>query len=144
MNTYRVQLKRIVSCTPQRAFQLWTDAELMAKWFCPPDSKLRLTTHPEEGGSYRFEIETPTGDVLGCSGAYVVVDPPGHLAFTWKWDESSFEPGVSEVDLRFVAVDGGTELVLTHTKLASEFSEGRHAQGWIPVLTRFEAFAANG
>jgi len=139
VNTYQVQLKRVVPCAPERAFELWTDPSLVAKWFGPPNGRMTLDMNAQTNGTYRFDVVMDDGLFFGCSGAYTHFERPHHLAFTWQWDESSFDSGVSEVDIQFLPVESGTELILTHKKLAGDISEQRHTQGWLACLDRLEA-----
>ena len=137
--THQVQLRRTVKCSPEKAFEAWTDPEIMFKWFMPPGMGLKLNLDAREGGTYRFEVQRGPDDEFGCSGSYTVFEPPSRLAFTWHWDESSFDTGVSLVEIEFNPVPEGTELVLTHSKLQSEVSEVRHTEGWTALLDRFQS-----
>lgn len=142
--TFQIQLKRTLPVSPERAFALWTDTKLVAQWFCPPGSRLEMSQDVKVGGKHRFEVHEPDGsDYFGCEGEYTVVDPPRRLEFTWKWDESSFDTGVSLVDIEFIPVESGTELILTHTKLASTVSEERHTYGWDAALGRLASYLEN-
>ncbi len=67
-----------------------------------------------------------------CRWARVLAfDPPARLVFSWDigptWQIESDPERTSEVEVRFVAVDGGTRVELEHRHL------DRHGPGWESV-----------
>jgi len=136
--SFQATITRVVKCTPERAFDLWTKPELISKWFCPKEMPSEVTMDARPGGILRFVVHYKPDDSFGCTCNIRVVERPKRLAFSWQWDESSFDPGVSEVEILFDPVPGGTAVTLTHTKLASDVSVDRHSEGWTQVLDRFE------
>lgn len=135
---HQATIRRVVNCTPERAFQLWVDPELLGQWFCPKEMPSEIQIDARPGGVFRFVVHYKPDDFFACTCHFRAVEPPRRLAFSWQWDESSFDPGVSEVEILFDPVPGGTAITLTHTKMASEVSVERHSEGWGLVLDRFE------
>lgn len=74
-------------------------------------------------------------------GRITVWEPPARLAFWWRPTlDTTREP--TQVEVVFTAVDGGTEVRLTHTGwevLGTDAVESRagYVEGWPPVLDRF-------
>lgn len=74
-------------------------------------------------------------------GRITVWEPPARLAFWWRPTlDTTREP--TQVEVVFAAVDGGTEVRLTHTGwevLGADAAESRagYVEGWPPVLQRF-------
>ena len=139
--SFQAQIRRVVKCSPERAYALWTDPELLKQWFCPKDFPSEVEMDAKPGGSIRIVMHFKPDDYYGLTCKILRMDPPKQFAFTWQWDESSFDPGVSEVEVFFDPVPGGTAVTLKHTKLASEVSVDRHGEGWGQVLNRFEESA---
>lgn len=137
---YQAQIKRVVKCTPERAFALWTDPALITQWFCPRELPSEISIDARPGGVFRFVVHYKPDDFFACTCHFRAVEPHRRISFSWQWDESSFDPGVSEVEVFFDPVPGGTAITLTHTKLASDVSIERHSHGWNEVLNRFDAF----
>jgi uncharacterized protein YndB with AHSA1/START domain len=71
------------------------------------------------------------------SGEYLEVVRPKRLAMTWRWAGGE-DPGESllEIDLRAIAE--GTELTLTHSRLADEETRRSHEEGWNGALDKLE------
>jgi uncharacterized protein YndB with AHSA1/START domain len=139
--SFEATVRRVVKCSPERAFDLWTKPELLTQWFCPKDTPSEIEMDLRTGGKFRFVVHYKPDDFIACTCEYRAVDRPKRLAFSWQWDESSFDPGVSEVEILFDAVPGGTAVTLTHSKMANDVSVERHTQGWNLEFERFEAIA---
>jgi len=127
-----------VKCTPERAYDLWTTPELIMQWFCPKEIPCEMTMEAEVGGQFRFIVHYKADDFFACTCNIRAMERPKRFAFSWQWDESSFDTGVSEVEVLFDPVPGGTAVTLTHTKMQSEVSVTRHTAGWTEVFNRFE------
>ena len=89
---------------------------------------------PSPGGAYRIDYNG--SDV--ASGAFVEVDEPHRIAFTWGWEAPGdpVPPGGSLVEVTLAADGAGTVLRLRHSGLPTESVEG-HAEGWdyfLPTL----------
>lgn len=97
---------------------------------------------PQPGGRFRFEVMP--GEY--CEGAYVVVDRPRRLVFTWGWTnrEMGVPPGSSrvEVTLRQAGADPArTEVRLVHSGLTGGALR-LHEDGWTRFLQRLSAVMA--
>lgn len=126
-------LNRVFKAAPERVFDAWTDPALLAKWWGPDgtgplDPQLDL----REGGEYRLDMQgAESGAIYRLRGRYVTIDRPHRLAFTWEWlDEDNSIDGETLVELEFRPVEGGTELVLTHTGFANDSRRAAHEEGW--------------
>jgi uncharacterized protein YndB with AHSA1/START domain len=95
-----------------------------------------VTADVRLGGRYRLVM----GDgetTCEVEGAYVEVQRPRRLVFTWRGPPTGDAETLVTLMLR--AVDGGTELTLTHERLPSEGARSGHAQGWINFLVHLTA-----
>ena len=133
---------------PARAFEIFTGQ--MGRWW-PRGQTVAAQPHadivvePRVGGRW-FErddagAETQWGHVL-------VWEPPERLVLAWQLDgERRYEPSlITEVEITFQPVEGGTEVRLEHRYL-ERFR--KHAatwtaavtEGWTRKLAEFAAFA---
>jgi uncharacterized protein YndB with AHSA1/START domain len=115
-----------VSADPARVFEFFTRAEAMVRWM----------------GDYAVLDATPGGDFVvdingvPVRGRYVEVEAPHRLVITWGHAGSErLPPGASRVEVRFVAVDDGTLVEVTHEGLPEPEVDG-FARGWPFFLGR--------
>ncbi|MGV3618720.1 MAG: SRPBCC family protein [Fimbriimonas sp.] len=131
-------LRQVFPVTPKRMWRAWTDAKQLLHWFMPyPDFRpTRAECVPEVGGIFRVEgIDGSDETLHGAGGHFVEVEPHTRLVFTWAFDRSQMEPGQSLVTVEFLPVEGGTEVRVTHERLASAVSRESHVFGWTNCLT---------
>jgi uncharacterized protein YndB with AHSA1/START domain len=134
----------IVRCAPATAFRVFT-AEIGQWW---PLAKFSLNDatdcrfEPFVGGRLYQVDSTGTEPVWGHVLAW---DPPHGLAFSWQVLCTAEE--AQRIDVRFRAVEGGTEVTLTHAgwdKLERRGIERRdeYDGGWVFVFEQcFKAYA---
>jgi uncharacterized protein YndB with AHSA1/START domain len=141
-----VRKRRVVPLPVEQAFELFT-GELATWW--------PLATHSiaeDDAVDVRFEplvggrVVEIARDGSECSWADVIAwDPPHRLALAWHPNP---EPAAATiVDVRFSAVDGGTQVDLEHRafeELGGDHGPAARAgydEGWGPVLDDFVAAA---
>ena len=139
--TESIVIHRRIAASPERLFKAWTDPAVLVKWFVTADNQQigEAETDVRPGGAFRIVIQDPE-DRFVAFGTYERVDPPHLLEFTWQWEESSIEKGVSLVTVELRPVGEETELTLTHARLASEKSVQSHTQGWTALMDRLGKF----
>jgi uncharacterized protein YndB with AHSA1/START domain len=133
-------LVRRLKAPPVRVWAAWTEPELMLRWFGPEsaraeqaESDLRL------GGRFRVLLREDGGTTHEAHGRYEVIEPHVRLVFSWNW--ASTPERVSRVTLILRPVAEGTELTLTHDRLADVETVRSHERGWSGSLDRLEALA---
>jgi uncharacterized protein YndB with AHSA1/START domain len=133
-------LVRRIAARPAIVFDALTTPEGIAGWWGPDDGPVLLAeTDIRVGGRFRVRFRTLDGAEHESSGAYLELLRPERLVMSWRWtsggepDEAGAESRI-EIDLRPIA--GGTELTLTHARLASEVSRASHADGWAGALDK--------
>ncbi|HEY4433817.1 MAG TPA: SRPBCC domain-containing protein [Candidatus Cybelea sp.] len=131
-------LRRTYAAPRQRVFDAWTTPELAVKFLGPdgvtvPEVQMDVRT----GGSYKIGMQMSDGERWYVGGTYREVRPPERIVMTWRWEEDKPEDEhESLLTLEFNERDGGTELVLTHERLASDESRDGHEKGWAAILEK--------
>ena len=117
-----------IAARPETVFPYFTDPDRMRRWM-----GRTITLDPGPGGAMRIDYNGE--DIV--SGAFVEVDPPRRVVFTWGWEAAGdpVPPGASTVEVDLTPLDDGTATLvrLVHRDLAPESVEG-HAIGWDQFL----------
>ncbi|MGH7742525.1 MAG: SRPBCC family protein [Candidatus Eiseniibacteriota bacterium] len=134
-----LEIRRTLPHPREKVFEAWTNPRALSRWFAPTDDYRVVVPVLElkPGGRYTIEMHHTGGNVHSATGTYRVIERPGRLEFTWRWDN---EPGESEtfVTVEFLERGASTELVLTHERFGTEEAREAHNQGWLGCLGRFE------
>ncbi|HLX15547.1 MAG TPA: SRPBCC domain-containing protein [Bradyrhizobium sp.] len=132
-----IRLTRIIKASPQRVFDLWTQPQLMARWLSPYPGEVRCVARAELRVGGRFKLEMRS-DQSGCEieGAYVAIDPPRKLVFTWSGPPTGQADTLVTVEL--MPIENATELTLTHEKLPTADLREGHGIGWAYMLDHLE------
>ncbi len=129
--TFALDLERTLTAPPERVFRAWTDPAELARWFAPdPELPTEAEVDLRVGGAYRIRMGRHE-----AVGAYVAVEPPRTLSFTWRW---ASEPAAAEtlVTVSLAPAGEGTRLTLRHEGFASEAARANHEGGWSRSLAR--------
>lgn len=126
-----------IDAPPEVVFPFFTDAEQYARWMGTD-----VTIEATPGGTYRAGMR----EGLAAAGAFVEVDPPHRVVFTWGWEDHPLvPPGSSTVQVVLTAAAGGGTLVtLTHRGIPTEDERLHHGEGWRLYLSRLAVVAAGG
>ena len=133
-----VVVRRFIPVPRQRAFAAWLDPASVVQWMLPGDvTHASVEADPRVGGAFRIVMEHG-GSGADHWGEYVTIDPPSLLVFTWISAATDRLPTTVTID--FHEREGGTELVLTHSRFASVESRDNHAHGWTRGVESFAKF----
>jgi uncharacterized protein YndB with AHSA1/START domain len=128
-------VRRQMALPRERVFEAWLDSKSLAHWMRPDSFEFThatVTVDPRVGGGFRIVMEGRTdGGDYEHRGEYLAIEPPSLLSFTWISRATDYKPTV--VTIEFHERGGGTELVLTHRRLAPEAVE-KHRQGWTDIV----------
>lgn len=133
-----VVIRRTYSASPQQVYAAWTDPKLAKQFMCPED----VTCDSAEfdvrvGGNYRIVMNLPSGEKYIAYGVYKDVQPSKRLSMTWIWEEEKKEDEHETLLTIDLAPNGtGTDLTLTHEKIASRKSADDHTHGWTSILDK--------
>ena len=83
-----LDIKRVLLAPRSLLFKACTEPDELAKWWGPRGfTAPRVEVDLVVGGSYRIAMQPPDGDVFYLSGEFREVDPPAHLAYTFRWED---------------------------------------------------------
>jgi len=140
-------LVRRIRARPSIVFDALTTPDGIAGWWGPDGGPVLLAeTDLRVGGRFRVRFRMLDGSEHESSGEYLELARPERLAMSWRW-EGGEDPGESLLEFDLRAVAEGTELTLTHSRLANEETRRSHEEGWNGALDKLERHflaAANG
>jgi uncharacterized protein YndB with AHSA1/START domain len=133
-------IRRTYEAPPQRVYEAWTNPELAKQFLCPAGMTVGdLKLDVRVGGAFRIEMLAPNGETYVGYGVYREVVPPSRLSMTWQWEEENrADEHETLLTLEFKPHGKGTELVLTHERLASTESRASHAHGWNSIIEKLD------
>ena len=125
-------VRRQIAVPRERVFEAWLDSESLAHWMRPGNfTHATVIVDPRVGGGFRIVMHGPTYGAVEHHGEYLAIEPPSLLSFTWISNATDHKPTV--VTIEFHDRGAGTELVLTHRRLAPTAVEG-HRKGWTDIV----------
>lgn len=131
-------IRRTYDAAPERVFEAWTDPHLASQFLCPAEMGMgEVTMDVRAGGAFRIKMIASDGEAFVAVGTYREVREPSRLSMTWTWEED--EPSKMHetlLTLDFAPHGTGTELTLTHERIASAESLERHRNGWNQILDK--------
>jgi uncharacterized protein YndB with AHSA1/START domain len=138
-----LNMTRVLPAPRPLVFRACTEPAELAKWWGPrgfttPGVELDLRV----GGSYRFAMQPPDGDLFYLTGEFREVDPPAKLVYTFRWEDPDPDDRETVVTLSFGDLGESTELVFTQGVFATEGRHALHEQGWTDGLDRLEQLLA--
>ena len=132
-------VRRTIDATPERLFAAWTTPELLRAWWGPGAVRcIGAEVDLRVGGAYRLGNELPDGRVVWIAGTFELIEPPRRLVYSWQLGG---EPA-SRVTVQFLACERGTEVVVTHERVATRAAHDDHEQGWIGCLDKLASWSA--
>jgi len=128
-----VQIRRRVQAGAEQIFDLWTKPELMVRWMSPfPGAvECKASCDLRPGGAFSLVMSTE-GSIREVSGAYVLVDRPRKLVFTWIGPLTNNVNTLVTLELNPQGDE--TDLVLTHERLPTSAIFEGHTRGWGIIL----------
>lgn len=126
-----VMIKTIyLKATPEKVWRHLTDKELLARWFHETDRDLS-----DKAAFQYLSFHDDKDDRKLMWGDVLVFEPPHKLVhtFTHNW----LEGVITTVTWDLLAIDGGTQLTMTHEGIAKFGQLIDHDKGWDEHLLRF-------
>jgi uncharacterized protein YndB with AHSA1/START domain len=140
-----LELDRRLPGPPSRVFEAFTDPGRLASWWGPEGFSVpRLRFEPVVGEEYRIEMQPPEGEPFHLAGQFTAVDPPGLLAFSFRWEPPDPDDVENVVELAFRPAGDATELALVQGPFRTEERRALHRDGWTDSLNKLEALLSAG
>jgi uncharacterized protein YndB with AHSA1/START domain len=134
-----LEVRKVIPAPPARVYDAWTTPALLTQWFAP-STDFTVIVHQAEsrvGGSYRIEMRHAKGGSHIAVGEYRELTRPTRLVFTWGWEGGPVADTL--VTVEFHPSGTGTEVVLTHSRFATENDRDEHLKGWTGCLDHLNA-----
>ncbi|MGH8894824.1 MAG: SRPBCC family protein [Actinomycetes bacterium] len=120
-----------------RVFRALTEPTELARWWGPHGFTTLVTKLDlRVGGGYRFSMQPPDGDSFQLSGEFLEIDPPRHLAYTFRWEEPTPDDRDTDVALSLDTVANSTAVSLVQGTFATEERLALHRAGWTDSFER--------
>ena len=115
-----------IGAAPADVFPYFIDPGLLIRWIGE-----WADLHPEPGGVFALNFSN-----TAVRGAYVEIDPPRRVVFTWGVPgKDSLPPGSTTVEVILTADGPDTVVELFHHGLPAAERDG-HLEGWTAILAR--------
>jgi uncharacterized protein YndB with AHSA1/START domain len=93
VRTSELVLHDTFRAAPERIFDRVTDPAELVKWWGPAgfsttEAMIDLTV----GGRYRLTMQPPQGAAFHLTGAFLEIDRPNRLGYTFRWEEPTAAP----------------------------------------------------
>jgi uncharacterized protein YndB with AHSA1/START domain len=140
-----IEIERRIAARPETVFAYFTDAARYRLW-----QGVEAELDPRPGGIFRVTMTGRSRTV--ATGAYVEVEPPTRVVFTWGWEQreglpegmAGLGPGVSTVEVLLSPDGEGTMLRMRHSGLPGLAACNFHTSGWDTTLDRLVIVAGGG
>jgi uncharacterized protein YndB with AHSA1/START domain len=138
-----LSIARHYPVSPEKVWRAWTDPQALSRWFGPGDtsSVTQAELDVRVGGRYRIAFGTSDGQRHEVSGAYLEVEPPRKLSFSWAWQ--STPERVSRVTIELVPAAGGCEMRFRHDRFFDQAARENHERGWSGALAKLDTLMAS-
>ena len=138
-----VQVRRRVKAGAEEIFDLWTKPDLMVRWMSPFPGAVdcQATCDLRPGGAFSLVMSSAESR-REVSGAYVQIDRPRKLVFTWIGPLTNHVNTLVTVELNSQGEE--TDLVLTHERLPTSAIFEGHTKGWGNILDHLAEAVSKG
>ena len=123
-----IHIERVFDAPRERVFAVFTDPELIPRWWGPHDTETIVEEmEPRTGGDWRYLSRGADGTEITFRGTYREVTPPERIVQTFEWDGM---PGYVSVDSsEFIDLGEQTKVVTTSLFMVGEERDGMIESG---------------
>jgi uncharacterized protein YndB with AHSA1/START domain len=140
-----LRLERVLPAPRLTVYRALTDPEELRKWWGPRGFVIpRLEFDARLGGGYRIAMQPPDGELFHLRGEFRAVDPPGRLAFTFRWDPPHADDRETLATLSLEDRGAQTGLRLAQGEFATAERHALHEAGWTDSLDRLHELLDSG
>jgi len=133
-----LRVSKIVAAPQDEVFDAWITPSIMSKWSAPEGvGRIECKVDLMVGGEYEIKMINDEGRVHTAHGVYREISRPSKLIYTWDWREDDIRMDTATlVTVEFVAMDGATEVIVTHEQFPNLEIRDGHLQGWTSSINR--------
>jgi uncharacterized protein YndB with AHSA1/START domain len=123
-----------IAASPERVFQALTDPKQLVRWWGDPRQYVcnNWELDLRVGGRWRSEGKSANGQSFQVEGAFLEIEPPWRLAFTWL--PSWIQVAPTTVRIVLEATRRGTRLTWTHSGFAGNPNALADHRGGLPSV----------
>ncbi|TDE91654.1 hypothetical protein EXU48_16100 [Occultella glacieicola] len=123
-----LELTQRLDAPPERVWAAFATADGLRSWWWRHWDDVSVEVDARIGGGYR--IEAP-GAGITLHGTYLALEAPGHLAFTWEWEDGENSVPDEAVDVRIMPDGAGSLVRVRHSgPWADDAPADSYRQGW--------------
>ena len=121
-----VVVERVVHAPPADVYAAWVAPETLRLFIAPAPGTAEVEIDPRVGGRMRIVMTFPDR-VTEIEGAYLELDPPHRISFSWRPLAAGFD---SVVTVAFAPLGAAeTRMTITHTRLPAGWRDS-YERGW--------------
>lgn len=136
-----LELRRSLRSPRAQVFDALVDPAALAAWWGPAGfTTPEIAVDAVVGGSYRFGMQPPDGELFHLTGHYVEIERPHRLVYTFRWEEPDPDDRDTVAELVLHETGDGTDVALTHGPFLTEARLELHRQGWTDSFDRLAGF----
>ncbi len=138
-----VVVQGVFPCTPQQAFEAWTDPAEIMQWFgAESNSVIRAEIDLKIGGQWRFIFTETQEKTIALEGKYLEIQEAEQLVFSWRHVVAPVHgqpvaTAYSKVSINFNKDPKGTMITLVHEDIQTEDGRLGVGKGWQGTFTNF-------
>jgi uncharacterized protein YndB with AHSA1/START domain len=137
-NTHQLYIERMISASPEKLFQAWTEPDLLCQWMGPGTVQCKeASVDLKIGGIYRIHMVSEEGDHI-ATGKYIEIEKNKKLLFTWGWEGGEVQD--TRVTVTFEKSENKTKLGILHEKFSTREAAEKHTFGWNGCLDKLINF----
>ena len=134
-----LRLERVLPAPRERVFKALIEPEDLEYWWGPNGFKIpEIEIDLRVGGTYRFAMQPPEGELFYLTGEYREVDPPTRLSYTFIWEDPDPDDRETLVTLALTESGDETDLGLVQESFATQGRYDLHKGGWTDSFDRLE------
>lgn len=142
---WALELTWTLLASPERIFKALVDPAELVEWWGPSGfTTPEIEIDQKIGGSYRFGMQPPDGELFHLTGEFLEIDPPTRLVYSFRWEEPDPDDRETVVRLSLDAVADRTRLSLWQGVFATQARLALHHDGWTESLQRLSDHLESG